>query len=93
MRAAFIADQQGIALRIVTALVALRLPAPVHVGIIAVSGGNTLGYDGTAGILTQVNHFSTRVGLLKIIGQSDRIKFTDGVIPLQDHAGIFPGNR
>ena len=40
-----------------------------------------------------MHHFCSGIGLLTIVSESHRVKFTDGVITAQYHARIFPSNR
>ena len=39
-----------------------------------------------------MDHLRAGVGLLIVIGQSHRIEFPYRVVPLQNHARIFPGD-
>jgi hypothetical protein len=69
MRSASVADQQGVALRVVAALVGFRQnfdQSPV--AIIAMSRGYCLGYDGASRIPSDMDHFRPRIGLLVIRG-------------------------
>src|ERR1041385_8544809 len=93
MRAAFVADEQRIALREVAgagrAFQNLDLAA---VAILAAPGRDALRHDGAARVFADVNHLGARVGLLPVVGERDGIEFTDGVFALQDAARIFPGD-
>ena len=60
------------------------------IAILAMTGRDTLGYDRTFRILTQMDHLRTRIGLLVIIGHGNRVKLTYRVITRQDTARIFP---
>jgi len=57
------------------------------------SSRNTLGYNPTLCILPFMYHLSPRIRLLIIIRQSYRIKLTNTLISLQNHARILPSNR
>ena len=50
------------------------------IAILAMTGRDTLGYDRTFRILTQMDHLRTRIGLLVIIGHGNRVKLTYRVI-------------
>ena len=63
------------------------------IAILAMTGRDTLGYDRTFRILTQMDHLRTRIGLLVIIGHGNRVKLTYRVITRQDTARIFPSDR
>ena len=68
MRAALVADQQRIALRIVPrALGSLQDLHHAPIAVLAAPGGNPLGYNGALRILSDVDHFGTGVSLLEVI--------------------------
>ena len=46
----------------------------------------------TVSVFTNMQHFSTCIGLLIVIGYSHRIKFSRGIITQQNTTRIFPGN-
>ena len=50
---------------------------------------NAFRYNPALGIFANMNHFGSSVGLLHIVGDSYRIKLTDGVITFQDTEGYF----
>ena len=68
VRAAFIAQQQRIALREVAGVGRAFLDFhQAAIAILAMSGGNAFRDDGAPGVLAHVDHFSARIGLLIII--------------------------
>ena len=62
------------------------------VGVLPLPGGDTFGDNCTLCILPDVGHLCSGVGLLKVIGEGHRVEFADRFIPLENHAGIFPGD-
>src|SRR6185369_8701822 len=94
IRAALVADQHGIALRIVARTFGLR--ADLHETAVAVvrhTGRDAFADDGAAGVLPDVDHLGPGVGLLMMIGQRDRIELADRVVTEQHTGRIFPGDR
>src|SRR5581483_512024 len=94
VRAALVADQQGIALCVVTGarrtLQDLYLPA---VRILTVTSRNALRDDGAAGVLAKMDHLRAGIGLLIIVSERDGVEFANRIITLQNAAGILPGDR
>ena len=62
------------------------------VAILAAACADPLGDNAAAGILPEVNHLRPRVCLLEVIGDSDGVKLSDGVVSLEDTARILPCN-
>src|SRR5690606_21714763 len=88
-----VADQQGVALGVVAGALGAGVDGhPAAVGVGAVAGGDTLGNDGGAGVLAQVQHFGAGIRLLEVIGEGHRIELADAVVAPQDAAGVFPGD-
>ena len=56
------------------------------------TGREALGDNSAARVLPDVDHLRPGVGLLVIIGESDRVELTHRVVTLQDAARIFPGD-
>ena len=93
MSTALIAEHQRIALRIIASpRRTLEDLNGATIGILAMPSGNTLGDDRAAGVFADMNHFGAGIGLLVVVGQGHRIKFTDRIVPLQNTTGIFPGD-
>src|SRR5271169_3778181 len=40
-----------------------------------------------------MDHLSTGIGLLAVVGDRDRIKLADRLVPFEDAARVFPGDR
>src|SRR5207249_8144960 len=94
MGAALVADQHRVALRVVAGL--LRALEDLHeaaVGVLAAPGRDALRHDGRAGVLAHVDHLGARVRLLAVVGHGHGVELADGVVALQDAAGILPGDR
>src|SRR5437667_12881365 len=94
MGAAFVADQQAVALRVVAS--ALRLRQNLHQAAISrltASGGNAFGDDGRARVLADMDHLRPGIGLLEIVGDGDGVEFADRVVALENAARILPGDR
>ena len=93
MGAALVADEQGVALgKVLGSGGAGHNFDQAPVSVLALTGGDTLGDDGAAGVLAQVNHLGAGVGLLVVVDQGHRVKLADGIVALQDDAGVFPGD-
>src|ERR1051325_7131515 len=60
--------------------------------ILRVPCRNSLRHDTRPGIFAQMDHFGAGIGLLEIVGDGNRIEFTDRVVAAQDTARIFPGD-
>jgi hypothetical protein len=93
VRAAFVAQKQRIALRIVTGVFGgLHDFDEAAIAVLTFAGADAFGDDRAAGVLADVDHLRAGVGLLHVVGQRDGIEFADAVVALQDDAGIFPGD-
>ena len=91
MCTAAVGEQEAIALRVVACI--LRIGPDIDqttVAILTLASTNTLGDDAATGVLPEVNHLRTRVGLLEVVRDSHGVKFSDGVIALQYTAGVLP---
>ena len=94
MRPACGADQQRVALRIVARpLRAARHLDQPAVGVLAPASRNTLRDDPAAGVAADMDHFSTGVGLLEMVGHRHRIELPHRIVAQQHAAGIFPRDR
>ena len=74
----------------------LRIGAGVDepaVAILALTSTDTLRDDAATGVLPEVDHLRTGVGLLEVIRDSDGVEFGDGVISLEHTAGVLPRDR
>src|SRR6185312_2792222 len=94
VRAAAIADEHGVALRVVARVVRARhhLNAST-IAVVAVTGGDSLGDDRRLGVLADVDHLGAGVGLLMIVHHGDGIELADRIVANQQYAGIFPRDR
>ena len=93
MRAAFVTEQQAIALGKIAHAIGIGCHAhQPAIGVVAFSGADALGNDRTARPLAIVDHLGAGIGLLVIVRDRDRIKFADAVFAVQDAAGIFPSD-
>ena len=93
MGTTFATQKQRIALTIVTGIFCfLGYTHQTTIRVLALTCTDTLTYNGTTGILTDVNHLGTRIGLLVVIRYSYRIEFGYRVVSGQDTARIFPRN-
>ena len=63
------------------------------VGVLAVTSRDSLGHDGAARVLADVDHLRAGVGLLPIVGQGDGIELAHRILAAQHAAGVLPGNR
>ena len=94
MRAAFVAEEERIALRVIARVLGrlhdLHLAA---IRILPMAGGDPFRHDRRARVLSDVNHLRAGVGLLIVVRQRDRIELTDRVVALQNAARIFPCDR
>src|SRR5699024_3064070 len=57
------------------------------------AGADALGDDLAFGVLADVHHLGTGVGLLVMMGQRDRVELADGTIADKYAAGVLPGDR
>ena len=62
------------------------------IGVLTLSGRNSLTYNRTAGILSKMYHLRTGICLLVIIGYRHAVKLCRGVIARKNTGRIFPGN-
>ena len=91
--AAFITEQQRIALRIIA-----RTRRALHdfdqsaISILPMARGYTLGNDRALGVLAHMDHFRPGIGLLVIVRQCHRVKLADRIVALQNTARILPGD-
>src|SRR4029079_4487377 len=94
MRAALVADQKAIALRVVACALCLR--EHLHktpIGTLPACGGDACGDDGRARVLADMDHLGPGIGLLEIVGNLNRVEFADRVVALENAAWILPGDR
>ncbi len=93
MGAAFVADQQAVALRIVAAVLGARVHGhEAAIGILRLSGGNPFGNNARAGVLAKVDHLGAGVGLLVVVGDGDGIELALRLVAAQDAGRVFPGD-
>src|SRR5712691_9941012 len=94
MRPALVAEEQGVALRVVTGVGgAFHDRDLTAVRVLSVSGGDALRHDRRSRVLADVNHLRAGVGLLIVVAQRDGVELADGVVALQNAARILPGDR
>src|SRR5205823_11981429 len=94
VRAATVADQERVALRVVARRLGPRLhPHEPAIGILPAAGRDALRDDCRACVAPDMDHLGAGIGLLTVIGNRDRIEFADRVVAFQDAARIFPGDR
>ena len=94
VRAAAVADQQRVALRVVARVG--RVLADLDraaIGVLALAGRDALRHDRAAGVLPEVDHLGAGVGLLEVVGHRHRVELADRVVALQDAARVLPGHR
>src|SRR5258708_36179082 len=74
VRPADIAHQERVALRVVAGpLGPLEDLHHAAVGVLAMAGGNSFGYDRASGVFTDVDHLSAGISMLVGVGQSLRV--------------------
>ena len=94
MRAALIAHEHRIALRIIPRTVGSGIHLHQSaISILPISGRNTLRHNCRLRIFPNMDHFRAGIGLLLIRRQRNRIKFANRMISLQNDARILPRNR
>src|SRR5688572_4323408 len=91
VRAALVADEQRVALRVVTgALGLLRNPHLAAIRVLPSAGRDPLRDDRALGVLPEVDHLRAGIGLLHVVRRGDRVELADGVVTLKDAAWILP---
>src|SRR5580658_10424366 len=94
VRAALVADQQRVALRVVTRAGCTLLDFhQAAIGVLPVARRDALRDDRALRVLADVDHLRSGIGLLIIVGQRHGVELTHRVVALQNAAGILPGNR
>src|SRR5262249_43451992 len=94
VRAALVADEQRVALRVVAAVFsALQDLDQAAIGILSEAGADPFRHNRRASVLADVDHLRASVGLLIVIGQRDAVELPNTIVALQDAARIFPGDR
>ena len=89
-----VGHQHGIALRVVPGIGGVS--TDIHessIGVVSVARGDALGDDVASGVLAQMDHLGSGVGLLAHVGECDRVELADGIVALEDAAGVLPGDR
>src|SRR6516162_2064917 len=93
VRPAAVADQQRIALCVVTRILCPRLhPDETAIGILPATGRNPFRYTRRPGVLADMDHLCPGIRLLAIVGDRYGVEFADRVVSLEHTAWIFPGN-
>src|SRR2546422_107839 len=94
VRAALVAEEEGVALGVVPRvhgpLVDLDA-APVRV--LPEPRADPLRDDRAPRVLPDVEHLRARVRLLVVVHDRDGVELADGVVPLEDAAGVLPRDR
>src|SRR4051812_22020496 len=94
MRAAAVADQQRVALRVVARALGPRLhPDQTTIGVLAAPGRNTLRDDCGRRVAPDMDHLRAGIGLLTVVRDRDRVEFANRIVALENAARIFPGDR
>src|SRR4029078_7287270 len=94
MRAALVANQEAVALRVVACALCLRKHLhKTPIGCLPTSGGDAFGDDARARFLADMGHLGPGIGLLEIVGNRNRVEFADRVVALENAAWILPGDR
>src|SRR5204863_10172370 len=89
-----VTDQHRVALRIIAGVLgALQNLHEATIGVLPATSGDTLGHDRRPGVLPHVDHLRAGVGLLALVRHRHRVELADGVVALEDAAGILPGDR
>src|SRR5690606_21620084 len=92
--AALIADEHGVALRVVAGGIGTGDHAAQSAGyVLTLAGTVALADDRRAGALPGVDHLGAGVGPLPVGGHRDAVELADAVIALEDAARILPGDR
>src|SRR5215472_15061072 len=93
VRTALVADEQGIALRVIPGIGGARKDAhQAAIGVLRLASGDALRDDRRARVLADMDHLRAGIGLLVVVGDRDRVKLSDGVLALEDAARILPGD-
>ena len=86
-----VANEQRIALRVVTRIIrTLSHANKTSIGILRPTRRDTLRDDARAGVLADVNHLSARIGLLIVVGHGHGVELARRVIARQNAAGVLP---
>ncbi len=87
-----VAQQQTVALGVIAGIGSFRsnFYQPT-VTVLAFTGRYTFGNNNAAGVFAQMNHFGSRIGLLMIVGNGNRVKFSHRIIPRQNTGRVLPG--
>ena len=89
--AAFVAEQQRVALRVVTCSCSVfRDVYQSAVAVLAVSGRDAFGDDGAVGVLAEMYHLGPGVGLLVVVGNGHGVELRRRVVALQYATWVFP---
>ncbi len=92
MGATLVAEEHGVALSVIPCI--LGFGHDFHqaaISVLAEAGADAFADDRALGVLADVDHLGTGIGLLAVFGKSDGVEFADGVVTLQDEARIYPG--
>src|SRR6476469_8293268 len=93
VRAATLADEQRIALRVVArALGGLLDLDQAAIGVLPATGADALADDLRLGALADVDHLGAGVGLLAVVRERNLVEFAARVVAQQHAARIFPGD-
>ena len=93
VRAAFVADQQAVALAVVAGVLRTGIhPHEPPVGVLAVAGGDALAHYPAAGVTADVYHLRARIRLLVVAGEGHGIELAAGIVAHQHRGGILPGD-
>src|SRR5262249_13936352 len=93
VRTAAVADEHRIALSVVPRPFGPRQNLHLAaIAVVAAAGGDSFRHDGAARVATEVHHLGPGIGLLATIHHGDGVELADGVVALENHARILPGD-
>ncbi len=91
MRAAAVADQQRVALRVVAGVLGAAPHADqTAVGVLAAAGRNAFRHDAAARVAADMDHLGAGVGLLEVVGHGHRVELAHRIVARQHAAGVLP---
>ena len=93
MRAAFVADQQRVAVGEVARVGGLAMRRDeTAIGVLRLAGRDALGDDPAGRVLAEMNHLGAGIDLLAAVRDRDRVELAARIVAAQDAARIFPGD-
>src|ERR1700722_146713 len=93
MRAAFVADEQRIAIGKITRAARPAMGGDeTAIGVVCPPGRDALGDDPAGRVLAEMQHLGAGIALLVAVGDGYRVELAARIITAQDAAWIFPGD-